>query len=79
VCISLHLQLTTILRQKEQTAEDCRNSYILQLEKTNADRQRHFHSTMPAVFKVKGRLGGRLAIKWVVRYLTAFGGLLVEL
>lgn len=44
-------KLTTILRQKEQTAEDCRNTYILQLEKTNADRQEHFHSTMPAVFK----------------------------
>ena len=52
--LCLVLQLTTTLRQKEQTAEDCRNSYILQLEKTNAERQKHYHSTMPAVFKVKG-------------------------
>ena len=49
----LFVQLTTILRQKEQAAEESRNNYILTLEKTNADRHQHYNSTMPAVFTVR--------------------------
>ena len=43
-------QLTITLRQKEQTAEECRNTYILQLEKCNAFRRNHLDSDMPALF-----------------------------
>lgn len=44
-------KLTITLRQKESTAEECRNNYILQLEATNADRRQHYMSNMPQVFK----------------------------
>ncbi len=52
IVVPLPDQVTTILRQKESIAEECRNTYILQLEKTNSDRKEHFTSTMPAVFDV---------------------------
>ena len=45
-----HAQLTITLRQKEQTAEECRNTYILQLEKCNAFRRNHLDSDMPSLF-----------------------------
>ena len=53
----LFVQLTTVLRQKEQAAEESRNNYILTLEKTNADRDQHYNSTMPSVFTVITGMG----------------------
>lgn len=43
-------QLTVTLRQKETTAEESRNTYILQLEKCNAFRRNHLDADMPALF-----------------------------
>lgn len=50
-------QLTTSLRQKNQTAEDYQNNYVLQLERTNVFRNKHFNTSMPALYTVrKGRM-----------------------
>ncbi len=47
-------QFTTTLRQKEQTAEECQNNYILTLDTTNDFRRQHFNSKVPALFTVSG-------------------------
>ncbi len=47
-------QFTTTLRQKEQTAEECQNNYILTLDTTNDFRREHFNSKVPALFTVSG-------------------------
>lgn len=46
------IQLTQILRAKEQAAEESKNNYILQLENTNLKRRLHYNSEMPQVFQV---------------------------
>lgn len=51
VCPSI--QLTQILRAKEQAAEESKNNYILQLENTNLKRRLHYNSEMPQVFQVQ--------------------------
>lgn len=49
-------QLTTTLRQKEQSAEESRNNYILTLDSTNDFRHEHYNSKMPALFTVSAQL-----------------------
>lgn len=50
------IQLTQILRAKEQAAEESKNNYILQLENTNLKRRLHYNSEMPQVFQVQALL-----------------------
>lgn len=57
-------KLTITLRQKEQTAEECRNTYILQLEKCNAFRRNHLDSDMPALFSELQDMNGRRINKY---------------
>ncbi len=45
-------QLTQISRSKDQTAEDNRNNYILQLEATNEFRNTHYTQRMPNLMDV---------------------------
>ncbi|XP_064396439.1 formin-binding protein 1-like [Halichondria panicea] len=57
-------QFTTTLRQKEQTAEECQNNYILTLDTTNDFRRQHFNSKVPALFTEIEGMNERLLNKY---------------
>ena len=52
VIIVVLSQLTQMSRSKDQTAEDNRNNYILQLESTNDFRRNHYTQKMPSLMDV---------------------------